>query len=116
MFQTVLEASIKKLLFFATGEEIKIFLQVRVAGCFTACCLAGQVGLCLAAKDLLQIIFIFCHHVAFLASPCSWVLLRHFLAFSAECILLLALKKTQRQLSPLGLLLPDEQNIFQYSM
>lgn len=53
MFETVLETSGKKLLFFATGEEIKIFLQVRVAECFTARCLAEQVGLCLAAKDLL---------------------------------------------------------------
>lgn len=53
MFQTALGTSIKKLLFIATGEEIKMFLQVRVAACFTACSLAEQVGLCLADKDLL---------------------------------------------------------------
>lgn len=53
MFQTALETSIKKLLFFATGEEIKMLLQVRVAECFTACSLAEQVGLCLAERELL---------------------------------------------------------------
>lgn len=30
MFEMVWEASIKKLLFSVTGEEVKIFLQIRV--------------------------------------------------------------------------------------